>query len=209
MAGGRSITIWNLLALVVVVAGALATLGLGEMWMHRWAGTGLRMRLDDWCTLDLQAGKSLVYYESSQTVPDGGVVLTANIPREVFVPLSQAEGRPSEEEDVQRNRFPAFPLAEDISYRLMLGGQSGRALWELNLPEAGSYELRAVNTNYLSDEAVPAGDCIVFHKQPDTLAGAMDIRRGIHICGAAVTILLAVILYIKHGRVLKHLRQQE
>ena len=85
-------------------------------------------------------------------------------------------------------------------------GLNGRALFGLSVDEPGLYRLHCFNANVRSDEEVPADDRIVFLKTPSTRA--QRVRRRIHLVGVAVTVGLAIGLYILHGVALHRRRSR-
>ena len=184
MARQSSITKWSVLALVVIVIGGATTLLLGQLWLEQWARTGQRAAIGLDQTIDLPAGRILVYYESTIAVPEIG---TASL--SVFDPYG-------------RRVRPAIP-AEDHTFQMMFSDRCGRALWELDVVEPGAHIVRCFNVNFASDTDVPTGDCIVFGKQPGTVAQTLVVRKTILIIGAGITLLLAAILYIIHGAALR------
>lgn len=190
---------------MAVVVGALITLGAAELWMRHWASTGIRIPLDNWYKIDLPAGPTLVYYESHHSIPTGGVVIKEGVPQAGYVPRSLEEGlaRGRSAPASSRDRFPLVKVAEDISFRLRMSEHAGRALWEIDLPKADSFEIRAINTNYPSDSDIPSDDRIVFCKEPDSVKEAVMNQRVIHGAGAGVTVGLAIFFYVLHGRAAK------
>ena len=184
MARQSSITKWSVLALVVIVIGGATTLLLGQLWLEHWARTGQRAAIGLDQTVDLPAGEVLVYYESAFAVPEIG---TASL--SAFDPY-------------RRRVRPIIP-AEDHTFQMMFSDRCGRALWELDVLEPGTHTVRCFNVNFASDTDVPSGDCIVFGKQPGTVAQALIVRKTILIIGAGITLLLAAILYIIHGAALR------
>jgi len=184
MSKNRPITKWSVLALIVVVVGGAITLLLGQLWLGQWAKTGQRLAVGSEQSVELPAGNVLVYYESSVAVPE---IRTAKL--SVLDPYG-------------RRLRPIIP-AEDHTFKLMFGGSSGRALWELEIVEPGVHTIRCFNNNFASDADVPAEDRVVFGKQPGSVAQAIAVRKTILITGAVITIALAVILYILHGLALR------
>lgn len=184
MAGQRPITKWSVLALIVIVIGGATTLLLGQLWLEQWARTGQRAAIGLDQTVDLPAGEVLVYYESAFAVPSvGSAKLSALDP-------------------YGRRVQPIIP-AEDHTFQMMFSNRCGRALWELDVLEPGEYIVHCSNLNFASETGAPTGDCIVFGKQPGTVAQALSVRKTILIIGAGITLLLAAILYIIHGAALR------
>ena len=178
MARRRHITKWNLLALVVVIAGGAATLGLAQLWIVNWSRTGERFTLNARHTVTLPAGQSLVYYESPHSVPMGRATL------QVYDPAG--------------NRSRAPIVTDDVSFRVHLTGLSGRALWQLSIPEPGEYVFIATNENILSDADLPPEDRIVLFKSPNTVHEARLVQKGIMITGGSITLVLTIICYLFH-----------
>ncbi len=185
ISGGSSITKWNLLALVAVVTGSAATWWGGQAWLHRWAGSGLKVPVSAWAEVDLAAGEQLIYYESAVSVPTHNILLT----------IRHSNGE----------HLITYPPLDDNNFEM--NGWHGRALFVANLMEAGRYSVHAFNANVASDDDVPAGDRIVFAKQPNTKVEAIRVRRLIHLIGAVVTVGLAIILYLIHGLALHDRRR--
>ncbi len=176
----RLITKWNVLALLVVVAGTAATLLGSRLYLQAWVDGGTKFAIsavrDDYNEVDLPAGDILVYYESNESVPTGRVILFMRAPG----------GDPVE---------VGWP-ADDNSFEI--GGRQGRAIFSLHITEPGRHIFRCSNANYLSDNDVPAGDRIAFLKDPPTLAPVLRSRRMILLVGASITLGLAVLLYVCH-----------
>ena len=183
------VTIWNLLALVVIVLGVAAALGGGEAWLHYWAGSGQKVRIGDEAQVYLEGGEQLVYYESSQAVPTFNVVLE----------LTGTDGR----------KLRAIPVIEEISYSLKRGQQHGKALWRVSIPQTAWYTARARNYQVDSDTELPEEDRIVFGKKPETVEGMMSVRRVVQIGFGALGLVLAAALYAVHFMVLKQRRQPQ
>ena len=187
IASGSSITKWNLLALVAVATGSAATWWGGEAWLHRWAGSGLRVPVSAWAEVDLLAGEQLIYYESPVSVPTHNIHLTMRHPNGERL----ITDRPLDDNNFEIN------------------GWHGRALFEANLIEAGRYSVHAFNANVASDDDVPAGDRIVFAKRQNTKVEAIRVRRLIHLIGAVTTVGAGIILYLIHGLALHHRRRSD
>jgi len=182
----RPITKWSVLALIVMVSGTALTLGLDQAWLHTWSESGRKFPIGQRSTIQLPPGESLVWYESPYRVPVADVTLYMVDPNGDRI-------------------TPAHPSG-DISYTLMLGGMSGRALWKMNVPRAGTYEFTCFNHNFASDSQIPVEDRVVFLKTPDTLAEANLFRKFIQITGATASITLVIVFYVLHGLALRRLR---
>lgn len=178
-----SITKWNILALVAVVCGLVITMTLDQLWILQWGESGLRFPVGERQTITLPKGRTLVYYESPHSVPSGPVTFT----------LFNPDGR--------RIRVPMIP--NDINYKILLTGVSGRAFWELSIMRPGDYSFEISNDSVLSDVDVPPEDKIVFLKSPDTLAEAQAFQKIIRITGASISIVVLTIFYLLHIVTLK------
>lgn len=185
IAAKRPITKWNVLALAVLVFGTIATLGLSHVWIMHWSRTGQAFSLGDWHRIELEAVPTLAYYESPHSVPEQQL--------DCSITLKDPYGDP----------MPKMIPTEDSSFRVMLTGWSGRALWEFDLVEPGEYEFRCVRQNVRSDEDVPTEDRIVFLKEPQDLAAVHGRQKLIKIVGGAITVAIATLLYVFHGLALR------
>lgn len=176
--GNKNISKWNILALIVVAFGGGLTLILDQLWIIQWSKTGMHFPVGERQTVALPAGKSLVYYESPHSVPSSLATLQ----------LYDLEGN--------RSRLPL--LREDINYKIRLTGISGRALWEVDIPQPGEYRFIVSNENVLSDEDIPPEDQIVFLKSPNSLLTAKFIQNVIRFTGLGITAVLFIIFYLLH-----------
>jgi hypothetical protein len=185
----RPITKWSVLALVCVAIGASTTIIVDQVWLNDWVSSGKHFPINQWTTTELPLGTTLVYYESPVSVPVGDVSLHLIDPDEERVRVTQ--------------------LGEDINFRVLVSGWSGRALWRLNITKPGPYRFRCSNHNFASDSDVPADDRITFAKTPPELSDATAIRKFIQITGATVTMTLVIFFYLLHGLALKRKRSAE
>ncbi len=183
MSGKNPITKWSVLALLTIVVGGGLTLLAGQAWILVWAGSGLRFTVGNSHNVDLPAGPVIVYYESSAGVP------SANVDFVIY--------------DDPQNPIYRKTVTESNSFKTLIGGRSGRSLWELDVPEAGQFEFKSSNDNISAEGEDRSGDRIVFLKQPATLAEAEKIRKVILITGGSITILFVIIFYIMHGIALR------
>jgi hypothetical protein len=183
----RLITKWNVLALVVLVVGTILTVGLSQLWIMHWSQSGVGFPIGVPGTIDVEGapGAVLVYYESPHSVPAGHCSLYVRNPYEERL----------------HTRIPM----DDHSYRVSLTGWTGRALWELDLDEPGTYEFLCTNANFKSDDDVPAEDRIVFFKEPQSLAVVRGRQKLLKIVGGTITVAIAIGLYIMHGLALRRL----
>lgn len=108
--------------------------------------------------------------------------------------------------DPDGGRIPVSTPTENNNFQIK--GLNGRALFGLSVDEPGLYRLHCFNANVRSDKEVPADDCIVFLKTPSTRAQALRVRQRIHLVGVAVTVGLAMGLYILHGVALHRRRSR-
>ena len=171
----------------MLVVGTLLTVGLSQLWIMHWSKSGVAFPIGVPGTLEVDGtpGAVLVYYESPHSVPAGHCALYVRNPYAERLPI----------------RIPR----EDHSYRVSLTGWTGRALWELDLDEPGSYEFRCTNANFKSDEDVPTADRVVFFKEPQSLTVVRGRQKLLKIVGGTVTVAIAIGLYVMHGLALRRM----
>ncbi len=181
-----------MLALLVALGGAAITLGLDQLWLNNWFRSGQTFAIGQRATVQLPAGSTLVYYESPVAAPVGDVMLR------IF--------------DADNERLRVENLDEsqtgDLSYRLLLTGWSGRALWRVNIPAAGAYGMICNNHNFMSDADIPAADRVVFLKQPDSFKEVKTVRTIIQVTGATITMTAVILFYLLHSLTLQKRRRQ-
>jgi hypothetical protein len=175
-------TKWNVLALLAIVIGGGLVIAMDQLGLSSWVNSGKSFPIAQRMSVDLPAGEHFVYYESRVGVPRDSVTLYFWGPDGQRVFLRQ--------------------ISDDISYQMLLSGWSGRALWRLNLPVAGSYSFKCDNHNYPSDAEIPPDDRVVFLKQPDSLDSFGSMRKTMQIAGGSVVFVIVVIFYVLHGRTL-------
>jgi hypothetical protein len=185
MARNRLITPWNVAALFVVVACSALTLLADQLWLQHWSKSGIRAQVGVRHDVLLPAGETLVYYESAGAVPNL-VTLT------IFA------------QDGRRVHTPA--AGDDNSFKMAIGGWSGRSLWNVRIPEDGLYAVRCFPASAAEHDEPPASDRVVFYKQPNSLREAMIVRAIIQINGGTLTVLLGGLLYFMHWRTLRRKR---
>jgi hypothetical protein len=177
--GNTLITKWNVFALGAAILGGAVTLGLDQLWLQNWANSGKRFAISQQAQVELPAGVSHVWYESSHSLPAVNVGLhLVHGGREIIIPER---------------------LGPEAAYRLLLGGRSGRALWRLDLPQAGKFSFTCFNNNFESVDQIPPDDHVVFLKTPDTLAQATIGRKLIQVTGATATGTAVIVLYLVHA----------
>lgn len=181
IAHGRSITIYSLLALVVVIAGAALTLYSAHLSIERWAKSGKKFPLGEWWQVDFNAGKSLVYYESPREVPVNFITLNVL--------------------DANRQAMGVFLTGGTNDF--VVDGTNGAAVFEMEIDAAGSFRIICNDAAAASIHNAPEADRIVFEKSPNTKTEAVGRRRTIHLVGTAITLGLALVLYIIHGIALR------
>jgi hypothetical protein len=182
-----SITLWNVLALLSALIGAAATLMADQLSLRAWASGGIAVPIgadadtgtNTGTQIHLPAGLTHIYYESYEALPQGNLVIR----------ILDETGKAVYPDDVD----------EEVSYKLLVGGWSGRPMWTLDVPQTGWYSVTCYNHNYEQEDEVPATDRLAFAKKPDTLAQAKTFRRVIQITGATITVLLVVVFYVMHG----------
>ncbi len=166
-----------MLALIVVVAGTALTLYYAQRPIERWARSGQRFALGISWEIDLEAGKSLVYYESPEEIPVNFITLTVI--------------------DADDRVMGVVLIGGTNDY--VVDGMNGAALFEMEIDAPGSYLVICNDAAADSISSAPEADRIVLGKSPNTKAEALGRRRTIHLIGAGITLGLAIILYILHG----------
>ena len=174
-----SISKWNVLALLVAFVGTGATLAADQIWLMNWSRSGVFFPIGQRTPVQLPAGPTRVYYESPVAVPVGDATLR------IF--------------DSEGERLPTRGLDGQDNYRLMFTGWSGRALWEVNVPAAGTYSMVCNNYNFMNDEDIPIGDRVVFLKQPNSFKEVKTVRTIVQVTGATITMTAVIVLYLLHS----------
>ena len=175
----KAITKWNVLAFAVVLIGGAATLLSDQMWLRKWAESGQRYTIDQWHTIDLPEGASLVYYQSP-----GGSAPSTNVDFNIRDPDGKY---------VHWRR----PM-DDHNFAVPFGGPAGRAMWEIDLEEPMTFSFAAMNDNPLEEGESREDDRIVFRKEPPTPEETEKVQQTIRITGGTITLVLALILYTLH-----------
>jgi hypothetical protein len=179
MAKPRPITRWNLLALAAVVIGTAVTLGLDHWWLGQWINSGQSIPLGQRSIIPLNAGRVIVHYESTDTVP-----LSSMVHLHVLSPSGES--------------VEVMPARDMSDYNIARFGRSGRTMWEVFVIESGLHDVGGYNHHHASDREIPADDRIVFGRSPAHLNEAMRIRDRIRYTGLVVTLSLTVLLYGMH-----------
>lgn len=177
-----------MLALLAALMGGGATLTADQLWLLNWSRSGVGFPIGQRATIQLPAGATRVYYESP-----------------VAVPISDATLRVL---DADEERLPTRTPSGDDNYRLMFSGWSGRALWEVNVPTAGTYAIICHNHNFMSDKDIPADDRVVFLKDPNQFSEVKTVRTIIQVTGATITMTAVIILYMLHSLTLQRRKKQ-
>lgn len=172
----KNITIYNTLALLVVLTGIPLTIVQGRAVLQNWTQSGKRFPFGVWDVVDLKETDTLVYYESSDDIPTEYVNLVVKDAGGSFIKISTP---------TERN---------DFSYK----DKQGLALFELYLPQPGSYSF--IFNDALANNSVdnPQQNEVVFAKSPNSKAQATNKSILTYIIGGASTLGLAAILYIIH-----------
>lgn len=193
-----SITKWNVLALLAALVGIAVTLTLAEVWLRNWMRSGVNYPIGQRVSAQLPAGKLLVYYESPVAVPvDGDSSATLKVFDADKDPIPVRALR----------RYGSTGSSESMDYRLWLTGWSGRALWEIDVPAAGTYTLVCHNHSVLSDKDIPADDRAVLLRQPPSFAQVRTVRVFILVTGATITMTAVIALYTLHMLALRKRRR--
>ena len=181
IAATRSITIWNVLALLVMLLGGGLTFLLAYNYKTQWAQTGQRLEFGSEYQIELAPEQSPVifFYETaSSEASSGDVVLT------VYDPFGE-----------RITRLAAG--SEDESF--VIAGWHGYPTRELAVDEAGVYRIKCSNVAYSSDKEVPEDDRVVLLKQPPRTTQMLANHRIMLVVGASITMALAIAFYVVHG----------
>ncbi len=166
--------------MLVLVIGAAAICTFDQWQLQRWVASGTSIQIGKRTLISLPAGKSLAYYESPNAVPVSNVALDLR--------------------DENGEWFYVEPPTTDISFRLMFGGWSGRALWQLDMPAQGEYFVTCRNHNVTDDSEIPPEDRVAFLKQPDSVEELSTGRKIWQVTAATLVFTLTVACYMLHAR---------
>lgn len=188
MAGDRPkkpITIFSVLALVVLLAGVIAVLYFKFVSVDSWINSGDKIQLDVATTVQLDAGQHVIFYESPQGVIEGAYMVSLLVegPDGERVPTTQVDA--SEEQSYGPRPFLSF------------ANVSGKPFWRLTAPVAGTYRVRAQTWPSLRGEV--DDDRIVFNKNPQSFVEVNNRTTRLTIVLLAVTGGVVVLLYVAHG----------
>jgi hypothetical protein len=153
------------------------------VWLHNWWRSGISIPIGQRSRVQLPAGTMLVYYESPVAVPAGDAVLRAFDGNDDPVPVKRLDG--------------------SMDYRLLLSGWSGRAMWEITIPQAGSYTMVCNNYTVFSDADLPAEDRVALLKRPDSFRQVALVRTFVQVTGATLTMTAVLTLYLLHSLTLQ------
>lgn len=184
MSKRKPITVWSVLALIVLVG--LGGLTVLASWysVRLWVQGGEKFviepsgRVRD--QVYLSAGQHVVFYESFEALPTDYMMYIgpAEAP-ETAIPKNVIF---NDDPFVQQNKFEH-------------GGVQGKPVCTIEAPTEGWYEF----TFYNSNTELDPNDRIVFGKSPATLEAALQRRTLISIGGLSVTGVLFIGLYLLHG----------
>ena len=172
----KNITIWNILAILVVIAGIPMTIIQGRAVLKNWAQSGKGFPIGVWGIVDLKEMDILVYYESDDAIPSEYVTLIVMDLNDNLISVSTPSDR------------------NDFSYK----DKQGAALFVLSLPQSGSYRFVCNDAMASSISDNPQQDEIVFAKSPNSKAQAINKSNLTFVIGGASTLGLAAILYFIH-----------
>jgi len=183
----RPITIYSILALVVLVAGGGATLAFSFLSIDNWIDEGDPYPIGRLNTMELPEGRVVFFFESPEIVPGN--------PDGVQIYIRRPDGEPLSSE-----RIEDVPISEAESYgpRPFLPRRRvfGRPLWAVDVPASGVYEVRV--TNNLEEQNMRE-DRIVVGKTPQSFAAMKKRNDQLKIAGLSITGAVFVLLYIMHG----------
>lgn len=194
-AGRRPITIFSVLALLVIVVGGSGVLIFSNLRLDGWMRAGSKVPLGQQYTVELAAGDHVVFYESPlDTLPPDGrhvhlFVMDANGDRVRTIHRIIDQNDP---ENYGPRRL--FPTTRHY----------GRPLWDLNIPVAGTFTVRVEN----DFEEQDAGDRVVFNKpHPQSFREFNESNRRLTLTLVVALGAIVVGLYIAHGMTLSRRAQ--
>ncbi len=173
----RSMTVFSVLALLVLIGGGATTLLGGRAMLKEWAQSGEALAIGETWEIELPEGPVLAYYQSPDVIPTNYITLRVL--------------------DRDGNHVPA--LEPDDPNAFAIGDVQGRALFAIQNSLAGVYSLTCTDVLATSDSELPPDDRLVVAKAPNSLAEAMSRTRMVYAVGAAGTLILVIVLYILHA----------
>jgi len=188
----RPITIFSVLALIVLLCGVATVLYFRFFTMDSWINSGDRVPIGSQRTstpegtVELAQGVHIVFYESPVGVPQYAGMISFNVNAPDGTPLMIGLFRGDED-------------AESYGPRPILSftNMSGRPLWRIEAPVAGVYQVFAkAEDDFLKDAG---DDRIVFNKVPQLFTELNQRTRTMMIVLLSLTGGVFVILYILHG----------
>ena len=188
----RPITIFSVLALVVLLTGVATVLYFRFFTIDSWINSGDRVPVGSQRTagpegtVELAQGQHVIYYESPVGVPQYAGMITFN--------LTAPDGSP-----LLIGLFHDDAGVESYGPRPVLSftNMSGKPFWRVEAPATGVYQVFAkVEDDFLEDAG---DDRIVFNKMPQLFSELNDRTRTMMIVLLSVTGGVFVILYILHA----------
>lgn len=188
----RPITIFSVLALLVLLSGVATVLYFRFFTMDAWINSGDRVPIGSQRTntpdgtVELVQGEHIVFYESPVGVPQYAGMIT-------FI-LTAPDGSP-----VPVGLFRGDEEAESYGPRPILSftNMSGRPLWRIEAPVTGVYQVYAkAEDDFLKDAG---DDRVVFNKVPPQFSQLNQRTRTMMIVLLSLTGGVFVVLYILHG----------
>jgi hypothetical protein len=188
----RPITIFSVLALIVLLCGVAAVLYFRFFTMDAWINSGHRVPLAprDSRTaqgaVELAAGPQVVFYESPVGVPQ--------FPGMIDLYIEGQDGTP-----VRVGLFRGDEGAESYGPRPVLSftNMSGKPFWQIEVPVNGVYQVYARAEDEFLEDA--GEDRIVFNKNPPLFSQLDSRTKTVMIVLLSVTGGIFVGLYILHA----------
>lgn len=172
----RSMTVFSVLALLVLIGGGAMTLLGGRAMLKEWAQSGVALTIGETWEIELPEGPVLAYYQSPDVIPTGHITLH----------VTTIEGEP-------------VPVRQpDDPNDFAVGGVQGRALFAIHTERKGVYLATCRDALGEPGTALPSSDRLMVAKAPNSLAEAMGRTRMVYVVGAAGTLILVIVLYIGH-----------
>ena len=185
----QPITIYSILALVLIVVGGGGVLLYSFIALDNWMASGEKFKVGVNGQIEFaEPGEEVVFYESPKVLPGDPYMIT--------LLMSDPNG-----DRVVSERYP-FDDAEDYAPRTILARTNvlGRPLWKVNIPTAGTYTFRVDNNHEDQD---PDLDRIVFGKNPQSFKAMQGRTTMLKLGLLGLVGIGAVGLYIMHGITLR------
>ncbi len=194
MAERKPITIWSILALVVLMGLGGFTVFASWYSVRMWVDSGEKFIIEPTGRVRdqvfLTTGEHIVFYESVEALPTDYMM---------YIAAAESPETPTQKKVL----FNDDPFVQNNKFEH--GGVQGKPVCRITAPSDGWYEFTFHNSNMDMDP----NDRIVFGKSPQTLESAIQRRTFISIGGLSVTGVLFIGLYLMHAVTLSKRKQTD